>query len=138
MIQPHEAEAIQRIVAQTFGDPVGVRDARALQEALARPFATRNGIPVYPTYMNKVSALFQQLVEKRPFAGANRRTALVIAALLLEEKGYRLKASADALKPLLVGMELGFTSFHRVTAWIKAHSERRPAARGVGGHRGGE
>src|SRR5690606_8503034 len=101
MILPREAEAIQRIVAESFGDPVGVCDPDALERALSRPFAEKNGIPTYPTYFNKVSALFQSLLEHRPFAGANRRTALVITALLLEEKGYRLRAAADGLKPLL-------------------------------------
>lgn len=128
MILPHEAEAIQRIVAETFGDPVGVRDAEALNRALARPFAEKNGIPVYPTYFNKVSALFQSLAEHRPFAGANRRTALVIVALLLEEKGYQLQVNADRLKPMLVGMELGFTTWHRVSAWIKEHTVRSRVA----------
>lgn len=137
MILPHEAEAVQKVVAEAFGDPAGVRDPAALQEALARPFATQNGIPVYPTHFAKVSALFQSLLEKRPFAGANRRTALVIAALLLEQKGYRLKATAGQLKPLLVGMELGFTTWHRVSAWIKAHTERVTRPRGGSSHREG-
>lgn len=124
MILPREAEAVQRIVAETFGEPVGVRDQEALKQALARPFAYRDGIPVYPAFFNKVSALFQSLVERRPFAGANRRTALVIVALVLEEKGYRLRVDVDRLKPLLVGMELGFTSWHRVSAWLKQHTAR--------------
>lgn len=124
MIQPHEAELIQRIVAETFGEPVGVRDPEALRQALARPFAHQNGIPVYPTYFNKVAALFQSMVERRPFAGANRRTALVIVALLLEEKGYRLQVDVDRLKPMLLGMELGFTTWHRVSAWIKQSTVR--------------
>ena len=104
------------------------------ERALSRPFAEKNGIPTYPTYFNKVSALFQSLLEHRPFAGANRRTALVITALLLEEKGYRLRADADGLKPLLLGMELGFTTWHRVSAWIKGHTTRIARARGGLGH----
>lgn len=135
MILPHEAEAIQRVVAEAFGDPVGVRDAQALQEALARPLASQNGIPSYPTYFNKVSVLFQSLVQRRPFAGANRRTALVITALLLEEKGYRLNVDPERLKPLLTGMELGFTSWHRVSAWMKESTIRRRVVRGGISHR---
>ena len=134
MILPHEAEAIQRIVAEAFGDPVGVRDAAALERALSRPFAEKNGIPTYPTYFNKVSALFQSLVEHRPFSGSNRRTAVVITALLLEAKGYRLRADADRLKPMLTGMELGFTTWHRVSAWIKGHTVRISPVRGIHRH----
>jgi|GEM_PF-2376341 Prophage maintenance system killer protein len=135
MILPHEAEAIQQVVAETFGDPVGVRDEKALREALARPFATQQGIPSYPTYFGKVGALLQALVERKPFAGANRRTALVIAALLLEERGYRLKPDPGRLKALMTGMELGFTSPHRVSAWIKENTVRARPARGGVGHR---
>lgn len=130
MVHPDEAELVQRVVAEAFGEPAGVRDPEALRQALARPLAHQNGIPVYPTYFNKVAALFQSLVERRPFAGANRRTALVIVALLLEEKGYRLQIDVDRLKPMLVGMELGFTSWHRVSAWIKQSTVRRAPLRG--------
>ena len=122
MILPSEAEAVQREVALAFGDPVGVRDPRALEEALSRPFAARGGIPVYPTFFNKLSALLIGLVQARPFAGANRRTALLVVALLLRERGYRFSPPAGEVKALFQGIELGFTTWHRVTLWLKRHS----------------
>lgn len=124
MILPSEAEVVQRVVAQAFGDPVGVRDAAALERALARPFATREGIPVYPTFFNKLSALLVGLTEARPFAGANRRTALCLVALLLKEKGYRFSPPPGEVRTVFQGVELGFTTWHRVTVWIKRHAKR--------------
>lgn len=131
MIHPDEAVAIQRVVAERFGDPAGVADPDGLAWALARPFATNGGIPSYPTFFNKVSALFQGLLLRRPFAGANRRTAFCIAALLLKERGYRLVCEPKEVQTLVTGVEMGFTTYHRITVWIKKHAVRegRPAAR---------
>lgn len=124
MIHPSEVEVIQREVAESFGEKVGIRDGKGLEEVLARPFATRNGIPVYPTFLNRVAVLLQGLVQMAPFHGANRRTSLCVAVLVLQEKGYRLRADAEQVKTLFHGVELGFTTWHRVTVWIKGHTLR--------------
>lgn len=124
MIHPSEAIAIQREVALAFGDPVGVRDRRALEAALAKPFAARNGIPAYPTFLGKASVMFQGLLSTKPFAGANRRTSLCILAIVLQSGGYRLEVSAADLERMLPAIELGFASWHRVAVWIKAHATR--------------
>lgn len=134
MIGIDEAAAVQEEVALAFGEPAGIVDHAALARALARPFATENGIPRYPAFLNKVSILLQGLLDAKPFAGANRRTAIVIAALLLEERGYRLQADVKDVERLMVGLELGFTSWHRTTAWLKGRVERvRPLPPAPGG-----
>lgn len=130
MITISEARLIQREVATAFGDCVGVGDEAALKEALARPFATDRGVPVYPTFFNKVGALLQGILEHKPFKGANRRTALCVAALLLQQKGYTLRFEQGALEVLFTGIELGFTTNHRVTAWIKGHTIKERAVAG--------
>lgn len=123
MIPVHEAEAIQKEVASLFGDPIGVLDREALVRALARPFATnQTGIPVYPTFFNRLSILFQGLIETKPFAGSNRRTALTILVYLLDARGYRFQTTQRDIDALLLGVEAGFTTWHRVTAWIKGHT----------------
>ena len=132
MIHPTEAIVIQRVVARAFGDPVGVRDMRALEAALARPFALKNGIPAYPTFLNKASVLFQGLLMAKPFAGANRRTSLCILALVLQSKGYRLDVTAGDLGKMLPAIELGFASWHRVTVWLKGRVRRVAPGQGAG------
>lgn len=124
MILPSEAASVQRLVARRFGDRVGVKDQDALERALGRPFAMKNGIPSYPTFLNKVSVLFQSLIDERPFAGANRRTALTIVLYLLQSKGYRLEASKSDVDMLLLGVEAGYTTWHRTTVWLKKHTKR--------------
>lgn len=124
MILPSEAAAVQEAAALAFGEPVGVKDPQALEEVLSRPFVARGGVPVYPTFFNKLSALLVGMVQARPFAGANRRTALLIVALLLKERGYRFSPPSGEAKALMQGIELGFTTWHRVTLWIKRHARR--------------
>lgn len=124
MILPNEAVIIQREVARAFGDPVGVRDPQALESALARPFSAQNGIPAYPTFLNKASVMFQGLLMDKPFAGANRRASLCILAIVLQSRGYRLDVRPGDLNRMLPAIELGFASWHRITVWIKGHTRR--------------
>ncbi len=124
MMTPSEAAVVQRTVAQSFDDPIGVRNPSELEWVLARPFARQNGIPAYPTFFSQVSAMVQGVLEKRPFAGANRRTALCMLVLLLQQKGYRLRLSGDEFERLVTGVELGFTTTHRIAVWLKSHTVR--------------
>lgn len=130
MMTVGEIEVIQRTVAEAFGDPVGIRDAELLQACLHRPFATENGIPVYPTLFNKISAVFHGILEHKPFKGANRRTGLCVMVFLLERNGYELHFEQRDLEGLVTGVELGFTTVHRTTAWIKGHAVRGARFRG--------
>src|SRR5690606_21014865 len=102
-------ELQRRVVAVTGGVP-GVRDPERLARVLAKPFTTRNGLPMYRTLFQRIAVLMQGILFERPFHEANRRTALVVASVLLHRSGYRLHTTTADYVRFIKGIELGITS----------------------------
>lgn len=84
--QIHEA-----VLAQTGGIP-GLRDAAMLHAAVARPFATFSGEPLYPSDLEKAAAMFHSLIKSHPFVDGTKRTAFLAALWLLHLYGHSIPA----------------------------------------------
>ncbi len=59
-------------VMQYTGGAVGVHDLNALESAIAQPRMTFGGEELYPTIVEKASALGFSLVMNHPFADGNK------------------------------------------------------------------
>lgn len=82
-------EIHQVMIEETGGAP-GLRDAGLLYAAVARPFATYAGQELYPTPLEKASALFHSLIKNHPFVYGVKRTAFAAALYLLDRHGAPL------------------------------------------------
>lgn len=82
--QIHEA-----VLAQTGGIP-GLRDAAMLHAAVARPFATFGGEPLYASEFDQAAALFHSLVKSHPFMDGTKRTAFLAALWFLRLFGHTI------------------------------------------------
>jgi death-on-curing protein len=60
-------------VMQYTGGAMGVRDLNALESAIAQPRMTFGGEELYPTLVEKASALCFSLVMNHPFVDGNKR-----------------------------------------------------------------
>ncbi|HEX6970600.1 MAG TPA: hypothetical protein VF234_00060 [Limnochordia bacterium] len=95
-----------------------------LLEALARTEATRAGIPLYPTFLNRVAVFLVHLASERPCGGLSEAVGAVAAYAALRRRGYRLRATADELGQILRAAGTGFVGWQQLTRWLKAHIER--------------
>lgn len=77
------------LIAETGGLP-GLRDAGLLHAAVARPFATFDGRPLYATDLERAAALFQSLLTNHPFIDGGKRTALAATLYFLERCGVTI------------------------------------------------
>lgn len=67
-------------------EPVGpeeYRDRNLLESAVARPFHTAFGKPVFQSAPEKAAALFHSLIANHPFENGNKRTAVIALDLFL-------------------------------------------------------
>lgn len=124
MLTLEQLQRIQQRVAERTGGEAGVRDIDSLRRVQMRPLAQKRGIPQYPTLFNQVAALMQGIAFEKPFVSSNRRTAFLAAACALRQRGWRLQANADDLARVMKGIELGITTWHRITVWLKGNVER--------------
>ena len=61
-----------RLIATSSGS-LGVRDANALDSAVAQPQMTFGGTDLYETIARQASALGHSLISKHPFVDGNKR-----------------------------------------------------------------
>lgn len=125
MISLEHAVALQRRIAAELGTEPGVRDERSLVGVLGRPLATDRGVPRYPTLFNKVAVLMIGVIQEKPFADVNHQVAWAMAASVLDEAGYTIEAPDADVAQMIKGVEMGFTTWHRLTVWIKRHARRK-------------
>lgn len=115
------AEALHALVLARHGGGRGVRDARRLESALARP---RN-LHAYgrATLPQMAAAYAAGVIEGHPFVDGNKRTGLALAIAFLEFNGLRFRGSeVDAVVHTL-GLAAGEVSEEAFAAWLASNLE---------------
>lgn len=102
-----------------FGGRPGLRDAGALESALARPRATFAGEDLYPALSAKAAALLHSLAANHPFVDGNKRTAVLCAELFLLVNGWEIEASDEALEELTMAVARGELEVEEIAIWLE-------------------
>lgn len=58
---------IHQILIERFGGATGVRDNKALEATINRPYATFDQQELYPTAVDKAAAILESIVTNHPF-----------------------------------------------------------------------
>ena len=72
MISREETEKLHDILLRSFGGSSGIRDLSALESALLRPFQTFGDTQLYPSVVEKASALIESILNNHPFVDGTR------------------------------------------------------------------
>jgi death on curing protein len=111
-------------VMQQSGGLVGIRDLGALESAVAQPRMTFDGAELYPSLVEKASALGFSLIENHPFLDGNKRTGHAALETLLVLNGYQISASVDEQVTIILDVASGTVGREAFTAWLRGHIER--------------
>lgn len=105
------------------GGPVGVRDAGALDSALARP---RNLIAYgRPDAAALAAAYAFGLVRNHPFADGNKRTAWVVARVFLAINRCHLDFDLHEAARMIEALAAGTVSETELAEWFRQRLGRR-------------
>jgi death-on-curing protein len=107
-----------RLINETGGSH-GLRDTGLLKSALARPFASFDGIDLYPSPEEKAAAILESIVKNHPFIDGNKRTGYVMMRLLLLEFGQDIVASEDEKYDFVIAIASGNADFIEILEWIR-------------------
>jgi len=113
-------EIYSRVVRQSGGG-MGIRDIGALESAAAQPRMTFNDEELYPTIVEKASALGFSLIQNHPFVDGNKRTGHAVMESFLMFNGYEISASVDEQVDLILGVASGKIDRNAFTEWLKSH-----------------
>ena len=120
-----EVVALHRAVLAATGGADGVRDLGALESALAQPKATFDGTDLYPTLVDKASALAFGLAMNHPFIDGNKRIAHAAMAVFLDLNGLAIEATIDEQEQLMLDLAAGQVSRVALTNWLQGHVSAR-------------
>lgn len=123
MISFQSAVRVHDRLIEEFGGSKGVRDESLLKSALNRPFATFDGIDLYPTAIEKATALFESLIINHPFMDGNKRIAYALMEILLRLGGLRLEATKEEKYAMVINASTGQIRFDDIKEWLEQNSK---------------
>lgn len=108
-------------IAQGVLPTVEIRDAGAIESAVARPLTRVFGDVAYPTLMLQAAALMHSLARNHPLVDGNKRIAWSSARVFLLMNGVDLAYEIDEAEQLVLEVARGELDVdgiaHRLEAW---------------------
>src|SRR3990172_576090 len=112
---------LYRQIMEQSGGAFGIHDVNALESAIAQPRMTLGGEELYPTIVEKASALGLSLVMNHPFIDGNKRTGHAAMEIFLVLNGFEIKASVDEQEHVILLLAAGGKKRDEFTDWLRAH-----------------
>ncbi len=114
----------ERALADKGGMP-GVRDAGAIESAVAQPQMTFGGEDLYPTLAEKAAALGFSLIKNHAFADANKRVGHAAMETFLLLNGHEFAADVDEQERVVFAVAGSKMEREEFTEWVKQHVIKR-------------
>lgn len=118
MIGLNEVIELHHEIIKISGGGSGVRDEGSLMAAIARPYATFDQNDLYPTEIEKATAIFESIVINHPFIDGNKRTSYVLMRLILREGGLDINTSEEEKYKMVISASTGEIRFDEIKAWL--------------------
>ena len=106
---------------QEFGGIDGIRDEGLLESALAAPFQTFGGEPVYPSLQAKAAQLGFGLICNHPFVDGNKRIGAHAMLVFLAVNGIELRDEQQELIDIILSVASGQTDRQGLLQWTIEH-----------------
>jgi death-on-curing protein len=116
-----EVLGIYNGVIKQSGGGVGIRDLGSLESAVAQPRMTFDDKELYPTLVEKASALGFSLIQNHPFIDGNKRTGHAAMETFLMLNGFEISASVDEQVETILGVASGRVSREVFIVWLQTH-----------------
>lgn len=111
--------ALHRILVREFGGVADVRDAGALDAAVARPARTFGGDDLYADLPAKGAALMHLLVLNHPFVDGNKRAGAASVELFFLLNGSALMADDKEMEGLTLDVAKGEVEVEALAIWFR-------------------
>ena len=114
-----EVLEIYEHVMKQSGGLLSIRDVNALDSAIAQPRMTFDGLDLYPTVIEKASALGYSLIQNHPFMDGNKRTGHATLEIFLVLNGYHIVANVDEQVGVILRVASGEMKRDEFTEWLR-------------------
>ena len=111
--------ALHRLLVREFGGAGAVRDAGALEAAIARPAMTFGGDDLYADLAAKGAALAHSLVLNHPFVDGNKRAGAASVELFFLLNGSALVAGDEEMERVTFDLAKGAIEVEALAIWFR-------------------
>ncbi len=110
----------KKIVEETGGS-VGIKDRALIESALNRAYATFDGQDLYPTIIDKISAITFGIISNHAFVDGNKRIGVSVMLLLLKINNISIQYTQEELVHLGLEVASGKLEIDNIKKWILTH-----------------
>jgi death-on-curing protein len=110
---------LHRQVIQQSGGALGIRDLGLLESAVAQPKMTFGGEDLYPTVIDKASALGFSLIKNHALVDGNKRTAHAAMETFLVLNGLEIVATLDEQEQMVLMLADSQLGREDWTGWLQ-------------------
>ena len=110
--------SLHKLIAEKTGGDPGIRDMGLLISALESPYATFDGVELYPTVEEKAARLGFTLISNHAFVDGNKRIGMYVMLTFLEVNGIRLRPSVDDVARVGLAVAAGEMKYEELLEWI--------------------
>lgn len=118
-------ELYHRIVEQSGGS-AGISNMGGLESAIAQPQMTFAGEELYPTIVEKASALGFSLIKNHPFMDGNKRIGHAAMEVFLVLNGFEINAALDEQEQVIWQVASGELGRDKFTEWLRNQIVPKP------------
>ena len=115
---------LHAIVIKETGGADGVRDPHGIKALIHLPQQGFGGKELYSDIFGKAAVYTRGIIKGHPFIDGNKRTAMVVASVFLEENGFNISKKEGGIARF--GIEIAENKFKipEIAAWFKKNSKR--------------
>lgn len=110
---------LHRQVIEESGGALSIRDLGSLESAVAQPKMTFDGKDLYPTIIEKASALGFSLIKNHPFLDGNKRTSHAAMEIFLVLNGMEINALIQEQERVVLLLAAGDLGREEFTEWLR-------------------
>ena len=120
-LSKNQVTALHSALIREFRGIDGIRDEGLLESALAAPFQTFGGEPVYPSLQAKAAQLGFGLIRNHPFVDGNKRIGAHTMLVFLAVNGIELRYEQQELIDIILSVAAGQIDRQGLLQWILDH-----------------
>ncbi len=118
-----EILVLHRRVVEQAGGSQGIRDLGALESAVAQPSMAYENQELYPSLIEKATALGFSLISNHPFVDGNKRVGHAAVETFLILNGHDIQASVEDQEKLILDLADGRVTREEFLIWLRDHTQ---------------
>ncbi len=112
---------LHRLVLLQSGGAIGIRDLGAIESAAAQTQIAFGGVDLYPTIVEKASALGYSTIKNHPYVDGNKRVGHPAMETFLVLNDHEISADVDEQETTILRLAAGTLTRNEFVVWLVAH-----------------